>query len=519
MRLVIVAGIVALLGGCSSDKAVSYLEVPEDALGTGSGSNKIMHTAVDYPRGILLNFPGYLIGVEKALSRKVTTSDWQTSPRKAGLPHVRIPSNESKTNVLADQIYEQPKAHIISHILEYSVKPGSKHALPRVSGCALYSLYTLPESETNYDCEDTKKAKKDTTEKDTTKQKEKPFAASWKALKRLNRSITDKMKGINPPTHIIVYTLGWNTPQEKAIRNMNSLGGHLIEVAADENADFRPLIIGVSWPSLWRNVSFVPNFISQPFSYPNKANDADELGMSWLGVLMHDILPKFRDEKNAENKNGPVPIIVIGHSFGARANTRAVFTGPAIHPRGKTAPENNVNQIVDLVISLQGAYSKNRYLTDPLPQFGGENYPYKHFGKQAGKVILTASIYDKGNEVAFWTDFAGTGRSWKSECGEKAVQPNKDFDCYTFSEEGEDKPEETIRNAFSSFKKKGEICDPSKEDECKILYLNADSIIRFNASGTGGGAHSDIYRAPIGVLTWEAIKKFAPGKSVPNSSN
>ncbi|EOV8180916.1 hypothetical protein ACOIQQ_005466, partial [Raoultella planticola] len=45
------------------------------------------------------------------------------------------------------------------------------------------------------------------------------------------------------------------------------------------NRDFRPLVIGITWPSYWS--TGLVNVVS----YPNKANDADELGLIWLNKI------------------------------------------------------------------------------------------------------------------------------------------------------------------------------------------------------------------------------------------
>jgi hypothetical protein len=474
-----------LLAGCGGgEKAKSYLFEPESALATATKATKIMHSSVDFPRGLTLNMPGYILGIEKSPRERVTTSRWQEIPTQ----HLRIPSDERRTTLLADAVYVDTKAHVITHIMEYDLQSSANNNFQRMSGCALYNLYEHDAADAKIECADHLPALK----KDELTQ---AFDHSWAALDRFDQSLNARMTDDKPPTHIVVYVMGWNTPQIEAVRNFNSLAGHLMDAADQEAVAFRPLIIGVTWPSLWRGVPLVPSFITQPLSYRNKSNDADEIGLTWLGVLIHDYLAKYRTQ---------APVVVVGHSFGARATSRAVFTGPAIAKNG-TASGDNYNRVADLVISLQGAYSKNRFLTKD--DKGREDQPYDHFRSQAGQVLLTASSLDSAVDLGFWADAAGNEESWEDECSGTAAAQNPIFHCQNLKQKSD------FLTLVRALPKK--LCVKGDPASCRIQYLKLDPIIRFNAAETGGNAHSDVYRAPIGVLTWEAIKKYAPGKLGP----
>lgn len=71
--------------------------------------------------------------------------------------------------------------------------------------------------------------------------------------------------------------------------------------------------------------------------------------------------------------------ILIGHSFGARVITRAIFSNGLIDPPKVNKESSETHQKntcdVDLVIGLQGAFSINRF----IPGEGEEGSPYRTF--------------------------------------------------------------------------------------------------------------------------------------------
>jgi len=496
MRGLAILGVACfILTGCSN--IPSYLQETEEALGTESQANKIMHSGVDFPRGLSLSMPGYVIGVEKAPRARVTTARWQTSPRSLGKQHVRIPADERRTNRIADTLYTDAKAHVVTHIMKYDVETSPVSAYQRTKGCALYNLYERDAADAKIECDHYLPALAHDQLKNS-------FDNSWRALDYFRMSLLERLRGENAPTHLVVYVMGWNTPQIEAYRNFNSLAGHLVDAAeVDQTREFRPLVIGMTWPSLWRGLKLVPNFISQPISYRNKADDADEIGMSWLGVLIHDVLVDVRNQVDRE-QGRYIPIVAVGHSFGARAVSRAVYTGPAIARNEESAPSNNYNRVADLMIGLQGAFSKNRF--HPKGGKGEEDQPYDHFRYQAGQTVLTASQHDKAIDLGFWAESAGNEESWDDECAAPDAASNPLFNCQNVSEKSDFVP--ILRNLPRK------ACIGNDPTSCRIQYVRMDPIVRFNAAETGGGAHSDIYRAPIGRLTWEMIKKYAPGGEI-----
>lgn len=75
----------------------------------------------------------------------------------------------------------------------------------------------------------------------------------------------------NNPSHVLVYFMGWNTPQWEALQNYRDLYHNLMSTAKEDNATFNPLFIGVTWPSTGS-----PTISGS--DYGIKAKDADEVG-------------------------------------------------------------------------------------------------------------------------------------------------------------------------------------------------------------------------------------------------
>lgn len=286
---------------------------------------------------------------------------------------------------------------------------------------------------------------------------------SWLALKQLGDELQQYVAK-NNPTHIIVYTMGWNTLQPEALGNIRELGGRLKRAAiAAGDVKFKPLMIGVTWPSTGK-----PIISSSDFGI--KAKDADEVGAVWENILLNRELARLKSNANFK-------LVVIGHSFGARVTSRAVFSAPLV--------SKDDGKVVDLLIGLQGAYSVNRFFGGDDPE-GKEGAPYRDFDTRVGMIALTSSVYDTAVTSAGHADyFIGSDAVYKktksSPYAEKFIHTTADAAGRI------DKP----------------ACDIKK-----ILYMDSSSIIK-TPSGTASGAHSDIYTDEIGSLVYELIQTCA----------
>ena len=403
----------------------------EQMLNTDGSTTFEFHSVLYYPHQIRPQFDGYIIGVEKSGLNKITTP---ADLRMKGLPGTGLDTAEATRKKLTDL-----KAMFISHILKQS----------GATTCFEYNVYqALDGAAAQFADGCHNNAAEPQVPLDAV------YAGSWTALDRLSHALATDLAS-KQYSHIVVLVMGWNTTQEEAVRNFNSIVFNL----KAQDPTFRPLVIGVTWTSQWtyRWLDSVIRFAS----FPSKAQDADQLGLSWLGILLHETIPDAHP--------GPVPLIVIGHSFGSRAASTAACIGPGIYNMDPARPRQNIHAL----INLQGAFLSSRL-------FGADDQGI-HFPDRCRNVkrqVLTASSFDTAVTQPFWGDYAGTSASYGGQCG----SPSAAIDC---------------RKAQPS----GHYPPSSRH----IIYLDADLLIRENAYGSGGGAHSDIYRREHGAMIWQAI--------------
>lgn len=218
--------------------------------------------------------------------------------------------------------------------------------------------------------------------------------------------------------------------------------------------------------------------INKGLSYRTKANDADEVGLSWLGAILDKGLADISDS---------IPIVVIGHSFGARASSMAVCAGPVIYEQSGIIEKR---KRVDKLISLQGAYTVHRF----IGAGGDEKAYYPEQCGNANYIALTSSEHDSALDLSFWSDAVGNDESFGEVCNDEKITGQ--FLCKTVNSKG------IVNNSFTQDVKTADLTDWSKDN---ILYIKADNLIKYNAYKSGGGAHSDIYRNETGRLLWDLI--------------
>ncbi|MCB1869783.1 MAG: alpha/beta hydrolase [Gammaproteobacteria bacterium] len=440
MKKAMFAGLVALLAGCSSlPPAERLLEQQERELDTDGSTTMLFHSALYYPSEISLTFPGFILGIEKSPVDIIA---------KNGAVYIKeIPGSGFTKEELADEVIDK-KILYVSHIIESFGKPYGQ------SNCVHYNAYyreglNKPKPPIEF-CNNSEKHEV---------RPEKAYMDSWLAMSNLKRLIRDRIESY---THVIVVTMGWNTVQEEAVRNFNSIMKNLKAASGDD--PFNPLFIGVTWPSQWAAKWVEP--IVRGLSFPWKAHDADEVGLTWLGVLLHETLADIDK-----------PIVVIGHSFGARATSVAACIGPAIVAEETTKSENN--NTIDYLINLQGAYRTNRL----LGQHREGKLQYDNSCGNVKRIFLTSSVSDTAMDSLFWRKdkYAGDDESYDRYC----ENGNSEVRCGTAAWSGE----LTITNNVKS----------------NVTYINADELINRNSYLSGGDAHSDIYRAEHGVMLWNML--------------
>lgn len=538
---------IAALQGCSTYPTI--LTNYESSLGVEDEVSREFHSSLYYPKGLALQYPGYVVGIQKADQTKVLgpsvvfpsflTPDPEPAYFKNGEKEVKWGLGSID---LLKKLKTDSKAMFIQHITRFKSveeeitqpKKLSTRPYTYIDSCQIYNAFRSPyfiesqiekNSENNArnwrdlngviswnECEDAVK-----WSVNKTKIKPNEFYANGEvAIQELSKAVARDIKK-NEYTHILILVMGWNTAQDEAIRNFNDITGNLLEAAretsiktslsdkTDRAIPFRPLVIGVSWPSFWTKS------LANIFSYANKAKDADEIGLTWLNLLVNLELPKALKASDLDT-----PVVLIGHSFGSRVVTRVAAASPAL----KEKYDNSIEGLYSgakAVIGLQGAVSINRFWSksNGKPP-GDEGAPLRDFSKLfSTRFAFTASSHDKAAGGPFWFEPTGSIKSYQTACDSKSdIWTKSVFNCYKAQDISGLNISLTGRERFEGFNicekddplkcvKAGGKLQPQKE---KVLYIDAsDGITEFNTIGTGGNAHSDIYRLPMGRLLYVLI--------------
>lgn len=483
-KLSVVVAVFSVIGGIVLFSSVGEgeehpLRGAERRLGVEGENQHDYHRIVEDPIGLGLKFPGYLIGFEKAPRESIgapvkPAQDGMLRHQAddVGLDGVTEKMRErhiKKRQKKLDKLANDGKSMFISHIAAYEtsgIQDGG------ISTRFVYNIYSglINSFDLNLRLEDCP----------VVWEAHYAYQNSYLALRCLENDIGEASKAAEeekiPFTHVIVMSMGWNTPQEESIRNFNSLMGNLNLAAGQQRGNFRPLFIGITWPSKWRRRG--------PLSYINKANDADEIGFGFANRLLNDHLAKLKEKYDLK-------VVLIGHSFGARVISRAAYSGRYLEFDGKPVPPA-LNP--DLMIAIQGAFSMNRFLKER--EKGKEGAPYAHFDSVVGRTVLTWSIHDTANPTANW--FTGANHVGGGSGHDRAKAYCDLFDFHKYRD-----------------------CDERLEtplNSSKILYLDVSEIVRYQTYGKGGNAHSDIYTPEMGRLLWKLIQSYAPQGNPPRSS-
>lgn len=474
------------LAGCSTPRPTGYLAIEDQITARGGlGENGIFHDVVYNPESISLSFPGYIIGLDKGRRRAVLKGNSDSDLRLFTDP----PDEQWGIKRFKERVRTDPKVHYISHIIRNFGRPYG------AGNCILYSIYrdwgsvdgldTLvknnPDDDLKKDCDGRAPTFGSTSN---------AYNDSVIALEVLKSELeSQKLLDGKNYTHVLVVVMGWNTRQIEAIQNYNAIVSH-IKHASETDESFRPLFIGVTWASEWTAEWFEPAV--RLISFPAKANDADEVGLSWLGAVLNVISKQYEDK----------PKVAIGHSFGARALASALCTGPQISlPPFATISNGESEEISatktaaskpqpmwDLFLGWQPAFPMGRF--DNNGARDGFRYPYGC--ARVRSMVMTASVNDQAVRSDWGFDMIGASSVRAEACN--ATSANR------FQRKLACIDENQVRNSpkFS--------IDWTPD---ALNYVDASNIVWFSQPNTGGGAHSDIYRAVHGRLAWSAIRRLA----------
>ena len=298
------------------------------------------------------------------------------------------------------------------------------------------------------------------------------YDQGWRALLRLRQTLGE-MVATYRPTHVLVVCMGWRVDQHEGIHDTAKVLERMRRAArAEAHGDFRPLVAMITWPSNW---AWGP--LGEVASYFTKANDADEVGMLWVNLLVHRVIAPV-------TKRAQLPVVAIGHSFGARILTRALVSRPLID----CSEQCQRDSPVDLMIALQGAFDFERF----VPGEGMEGAPYSRLPYTSGtQWVLTYSGRDYANMVSRAVTgslHVGSRLAWWRSARYPCLVERARVNC-----DG------------SSWHSLNPAGPPGRK---RVLYLDATRVLP---------GHSAIFTPGVGRLLMAAIRRFAPAGSPPGT--
>lgn len=469
LALLYTLGLVA----CSTTSVPTPLARGERMLQTDSSQSSIpFHAVLYYPNEISLAGEGFIVGIEQSPVRTVVRNankDIKVKDQTFG--ETLWGSNASARSKVAGSRFGG-KVMYISHILQNFGQPYGE------GNCAMYDVYRSIKGDS-----DNIVVPKCSNYQASVTNAKMAYNSSWDALNVLADTLNNRIQQ-NSYSHIVVISMGWNTMQKEAIQNMNALLGNIRAASQVDNSKglpaFRPLIIGVTWPGT-ADTSSLKRTVGKVLPVASKRDDADKAGLSWLGVLLKQTI--------AQANSRHVPVVAIGHSFGANAITTAACFGPVIY-RNNPDESDIVKQPVDYLLALQGAFSEQRLLS-----VKGDNDGINFNGCPRVKhIMLTASESDTTVSTTLW----------HSDTGANTIFLYKPRGILKYCR-NEDKLSDTPDLQCVKADARGKVT-PAFNPGYRITYVDADDLINRNTDPAGGGAHSDIYRVEHGNLIWSYIK-------------
>jgi len=424
-----------------------YYADSENALNTFGYYELLDHIAAYYPSGIALNFPGYIVGFEESSTRLVTNGEedilLDDTVYKAGFTVKRL---------LKTLRYNAP---FISQVMRYEGQPYGE------GNCALYNLYQNVGATIVETCNEKSRAVPPSIHDYSS-----TFANSWNAIDILKEQLNEDVEE-NDHTHLIVAVMGLDTAQEEAIRNYKSI---VSSIRKESGSSFRPLFVGVTWPSFYANRWFDP--LWEMLAYSPIADRADVLGLSWIGVLINEAVLPLSDR---------LEITIIAHSFGARAVSMGVCVGPALQRNSAQGVEQKTPRKIENFIGIAPAFSLKRFVDED--ELFYENIYYKDYCPVVNRFVFTASSNDGALSPLFWANPVGDYDQMNKYCGQE-------------------QPISVVCTAATS---DGSIV--GYDTSAKVSYIDTSLLMQYSMPGTGrsGQGHSDIYRPEIGRLLWSVI--------------
>lgn len=468
-RFAFLAG-VAALAQCTTINA--HVPAEEEAAFATDGVIARYHALLNTPFSHPLAGSGYIVGIEKSPRAKIRFNGTGADTARIQPPH-RLPPSQDPRDLSQQQAtfrnaMNDPKVMFVSHILRY----GQTKNTANIDTDLIYSAYSKSAFGTH----------------DTPPQAA-AYEAGWEALDQMEQHIVADANAAlergQPFTHLMFLSMGWNNDQFEALERYNAIRQHAIRAAEAEGRSFNPLVIGLTWPSVWGGTSVV-DLANRAFhigSYPVKAADADEIGFGIANHMLNAMLPRIEAATKLQT-------VAVGHSMGARILTRAYYSADLLKaPVARTTP-------APVMIGLQAAFSANRFrgsyrLVPPVRwMFTGEGGPYQDHAEPNGTLALTWATGDRANPVAR----IGSGAAHVGgKIGDRAIRNVPAL---------EDKMARYTVPASQDLSALDTPCAGLK-DSGKVMYIDASSII---------ASHGDILNPKVGELVWRLTDCLGPAK-------
>jgi hypothetical protein len=406
--------------------------------------------------GFCLPHDAYVIGVEKDNASRIgRVRECESADDDAQCLHAEASYYRANPDLLAElrtRYKKQIRPTYVSHILRYD-RIGFR------DGCSVYNSRSSARL-----CEGAAPAQITGAT---------ALQTGWREMLFLENEIRRRVSELLP-THFVVYMMGWNTSQDRAFSDARKMFANLESASrkfGGPKTSFRPLYFLITWPSTGDPT--IPYF-----DFPIKAKDADEVGAIWGNVLINRVLVNIK-------KDTGIPVVAVGHSFGARGLARAITSAPLLGV--SESPDSDAGERerrgVDLFVGLQGAFSSSRL----VPAQAAKNTkdddadaaPYRDFGKHVRAFVLTAATDDRVVTIA------GRGPFFVGSIG--AYEKTKVEWSGLFLH----------REARSDGTMAEHVCPPRG----KILYVNASAFVNDK------NAHGDILDPEMGRFVFERIRE------------
>ena len=403
---------------------------------------------------------------------------------------------------MPDRLRLTGEHHVITHVMRYNLgeQPGARGPVPT---CALFTLLDRPAPGDDpaarlfERCADSFRPQVGTAAAATSDQ------AQGDAIAHFRASLTDALAS-GDYTDVVVMVMGWNTDQENALKNFNSLIGNMLDEAAERAAATRASPSGRSssaspGPRSGSSASTRSSPTPSCGASASRSSVAtrDDLGTYVLSdLVLHGILVARDDAAKRKGPGARHPrLVMIGHSFGARALVTAMTQAPSCKP-AVPPPEATGFTPEDRILLLEGAF-EFQYLFGP----GGELAPTLASG--APRVTITASANDSAVAAAFWGWYAGDIRTYDQACrvnrerwDRLGVQVGR-IGCGVAAGTT---PDDYGLNLCTTDKRRPDPLRPL--DGSPVRYFDASSMINCMPPLSGGGAHSDVFRRETAASCW-----------------